>query len=574
MTGSEIYQFPFSPDTVCGLATADPLYLNWPVVYALNSAHQVYVGESLHAGARMRQHLRAWGEDGFVEGRLIIDPTFNKSVCLDLESYLIRLLAGEGRYTVLNSNRGIVDADYYDRESYRRRFAEIFDLLRREDLFEGSVDEIEASELFKLSPFKALNPEQVAAVTGILESLASGLTSDRSTIVVQGEPGTGKTIVAVFLMKLLRDIAQHDPDIDLADDSVFATFFQQAFREKVRDLRIGFVVPQQALRKSLVKVFERTPGLDRGMVLTPFQVGEATERFDVLIVDETHRMTQRANQASGVLNAKFPAINRALFGKDDLTLTQLDWITKQSDHQVFLLDVEQRVRPADLPTGRLHALVDRAKAEDRHFALMSQMRVRGGADYISYIRSLLDPLGLTPVEPRSFQGYDLRFFDDLADLRVELAAREAETGLARLVAGYAWPWRSKKDKQAIDIEIDACRMRWNSTDQAWISSPKAAEEVGSIHTVQGYDLAYAGVIIGRDLRYDPERSRLVFDRAEYHDTKGKENNPRLGRVYDDEDLLELVSNIYTVLLTRGMRGTYVYVCDPALREHLRPFFSV
>lgn len=159
------------------------------MVYTLNSAHEVYVGESLHAGARMRQHLRAWGEDGFVEGRLIVDPTFNKSVCLDLESYLIRLLAGEGRYTVLNSNRRIVDADYDDRESYRRRFAEIVDLLRREDLFAGSVEQIEASELFTLSPFKALNPEQVATVTGILESLASGLTSDRSTIVLQGEPG-------------------------------------------------------------------------------------------------------------------------------------------------------------------------------------------------------------------------------------------------------------------------------------------------------------------------------------------------------------------------------------------------
>jgi DUF2075 family protein len=91
--------------------------------------------------------------------------------------------------------------------------------------------------------------------------------------------------------------------------------------------------------------------------------------------------------------------------------------------------------------------------------------------------------------------------------------------------------------------------------------------------VQGNDLNYAGVIIGNDLRYDPIRGRLFFDRASYFDTKGKENNPRLGVVYTDDDLLTFVTNIYGVLLTRGMLGTYVYVRDPALREHLRPLFA-
>ena len=99
------------------------------------------------------------------------------------------------------------------------------------------------------------------------------------------------------------------------------------------------------------------------------------------------------------------------------------------------------------------------------------------------------------------------------------------------------------------------------------------EEVGSIHTVQGYDLNYAGVIIGADLGFDPVTQKMVFNRENYHDKKGKENNPRLGIVYTDEDLLDYVKNIYRVLLTRGIRGTFVYVVDPYLREYLRPFFS-
>jgi DUF2075 family protein len=94
-------------------------------------------------------------------------------------------------------------------------------------------------------------------------------------------------------------------------------------------------------------------------------------------------------------------------------------------------------------------------------------------------------------------------------------------------------------------------------------------EVGSIHTVQGYDLNYAGVIIGPDIGYDDVTGRLVFNRDSYFDKKGKENNRRLGITYSDEDLVEFVKNIYRVLLTRGIRGTYVYICDQSLRAKFR-----
>jgi uncharacterized protein len=95
-----------------------------------------------------------------------------------------------------------------------------------------------------------------------------------------------------------------------------------------------------------------------------------------------------------------------------------------------------------------------------------------------------------------------------------------------MVAGFAWKWQSRgKEKGLYDIEIGAARMRWNSREADWIASSGALEEVGSVHTVQGYDLNYVGVIIGRDLRFDPEEGRLFVDRASYFDKKGKENNP-------------------------------------------------
>jgi len=231
-----------------------------------------------------------------------------------------------------------------------------------------------------------------------------------------------------------------------------------------------------------------------------------------------------------------------------------------------MLDAEQSVRPADLPAETTARLVADARSEHRLHPLATQLRVRAGADYVGYVRALLRGEAPDAVE---LGEYELRMFDNLGAMRQELRAREAEHGLARLVAGYAWDWRSRRDPEAFDIELDGERMRWNSTATDWISSPASVDEVGSIHTVQGYDLNYAGVIIGPDLRYDAAAGRIVASREDYRDKKGKENNPTLGRVYTDDDLLRFIVNVYAVLLTRGIRGTYVYVVDAGLREWMR-----
>ncbi|EXK27522.1 hypothetical protein FOMG_16067 [Fusarium oxysporum f. sp. melonis 26406] len=278
--------------------------------------------------------------------------------------------------------------------------------------------------------------------------------------------------------------------------------------------------------------------------------------FSLLLVDETHRLNQRANQPSGVLNAKFLSITRELFGGDDTSKTQLDWIQTKSRHQIFLLDAAQSVRPADLP---------------------SEIRLWAGSDFVSYVCWILDPRPfLLPRVRRDFGDYDFCTFDCVARMRDEIFQRDAEVGLARIVASYAWEWRSKRDRTAFDIAIGDTQLRWNSTATDWISSSNALEEVGSIYTVQGYDLNYVGVIIGLDLRFDTVRKRLFAHRNSYLDKKGKENNPTLGRTYSDDDLLWFITQIYAVLMTRGVRGTYVYACDPRLQEYLKgliPFHS-
>lgn len=575
-SGPFIRAFEFTRESVKVWREPENRHRNWPVVYLLNNDRQVYVGESVNAAARMRQHLDNPKKRDLRRVRIVFDETFNKSACLDLESFLIRMFSGDGKFAVANRNDGLVDAEYYQRSTYQDTFTEVFELLRAEGLFDKRMPEIINSNLFKLSPFKALNGDQQAVIEDILDGLFEDLgRGARSTAVIEGAPGTGKTIVAIYLLKLLSDIRDRTDAEDLASDSLFSDFFTPGHPELLADARIGLVVPQQSLRASVKKVFKRTPGLSPSMVLTPYDVAKSPEPFDLLVVDETHRLTQYASQAMGTLTAQYRTISQALArpGEQWEELTQIDWILRRSSHQIFLLDEGQGVRPVDVPREALDRLRVTALASNRSYVLRSQMRVLGGSDYLDYVRA-----ALSDNPPRAlpdFGNYDLRFYDDAMAMYEDICAREAEYGLSRMLSGYAWMWRSKGTREhdgVADIEIGDLRLPWNRTQTDWINSPGSIGEVGSIHTVQGYDLNYAGVIIGRDLYYDATTGRIRLDRGNYFDAKGKADNRMRGKTYSDEEILVMVRNAYHVLLTRGIRGTYIYVCDPALREHLRPMF--
>lgn len=562
---------------------------NWPAVYVLDNTKQVYVGETTNTLARRSQHQMDPKKAKLTTMRVLLHDRFNKSAALDLESFLIKHLAADQGRQSLNGNMGLREHDYYQREQYQELFEEIFERLRDERVFSQSRDQIINSTLFKLSPFKSLTEDQEQSLADIVQGILSAEEPESvGPFVVQGGPGTGKTVLGVFLMKLLADLAMliDDPDeTDLSTDEAFHPIFTRENHRRllahrvnkdVPGLTIGIVVPQQSLRRSLKAVFRHTPGLHPNMVVDPWDVGQKkyADKYDILIVDEAHRLNIRASQSSGMQNALYPKINEELFGDDDTALTQLDWIVDRSVHQVLLLDPRQTVRPADLDEATVRRVVHRAHEEGRFHPLVSQLRVEASEEYVSFFSDLLR--GLRPVAPR-LGDYDLRMFTDFGAMRDAITRRDEEFGLARLAAGYAWEWKSRGTAkspatQDWDIELDGVRLPWNRTDKEWVTSPTAVEEVGSIHTLQGYDLNYAGVVIGPDLRWDEESQQVVFSRTDYFDKRGKRNNPTLGITYSDDELREYVINIYNVLLTRGVRGTYVYVVDAGLRRELSKWF--
>ncbi|MGO3832570.1 MAG: DNA/RNA helicase domain-containing protein [Microbacteriaceae bacterium] len=573
MTDFKIETFPFAKGK---FPDGPEELMDWPVMYVLTGQKFAYVGETHSAVSRIGQHLSVdERRRNLNTARVIIDPRFNKSACHDLEAFLIKYMDGDERFEVLNRNGGQTSYSYYDQATYRDQHEEIFAALEREGLFSGSIRDIENSDLFKFSPFKELTLEQRAAVVNVTAGLLEDLREGKPSMsIIEGGPGTGKTVVVITLLKLLKDVQAVAEGEDLLEEEVegmYSDFYLAGNREVLAGRRVGFVIPQQALRTTLKRVFKRSPVLRDVEILTPWEVGKSETRWDILVVDEAHRLSQYAAQSFGGLVADFRTITERLLGTFDKDATQLDWIRAQSDHQVVIVDGGQAVLPADLPETFIEQLGIEAQNEGRRYQLHSQLRVQAGGDYVDYIRDVLRGEAVTP---KRFANYDLRFYEDPAEMHDAIRERDAELGLARLVAGFAWPHVSKKDTHADvrDITIGDYEVQWNRKMTDWVLSPGSLDEAGSIYTIQGYDLNIAGVIIGPDLVY--RDGRIQLDSANYFDPRGNQRNNNLrGVTYDDADIQHLVENIYRVLLTRGIKGTYVHVVDPALREHLRPYFS-
>ena len=549
MTSYEIKRTKFEPNSVSTLVKTDTRLKNWPVVYILTSSKEVYVGETLDYNKRMSQHLKTVEKNKLDVTHVVIHEKFNKSVCLELESILINLFTGDGKKTVLNANHGIVDADYYQRDSYREIFNEIFESLRSSyGLFSQSKPDIENSDLYKYSPFKQLNEEQENVVTSLSERIISSLSDKKSPLqefIIQGGAGTGKTILAVYLIKLIADYSSERP-ITTEEDALPLT--QAATK---RPLRIGIVIPQSSLRQTIKRVFKSVDGLSDKMVLSPFDVPKIVlnenAKYDLLIVDEAHRLNRFSTQANGSVFKMYRDNNRALYGESDKEgdqHNQLDWMRTCSKNLVLLLDPTQAVRPADMSSKVWESVIADSITNKLYFQLHSQMRMK--LSEIDKYKALIDALfGDRPIEESDvpdFSGYDFRIFTNFKEMHEALTRREEEYGLSRMVAGYAWPWISKGDKSdsaPYDFELDGVSMRWNRTVESWVHSPTAFQEVGSIHTIQGYDLNYAGVIIGADVELD-ESGKYRVNKNNYHDKRGKANN----KVANEKQL----QSVYVVML--------------------------
>ena len=508
----------------------DESYLsNWPMLYILENGKQAYIGESNHVKNRMSQHHSSVDKRIFDKVHFIYSSKFNQSVTFDYESKLIQYIVADELYEVRNKNAGMADKEYYGKKEYDEKFQVLWRSLQREKIVKHSLEELENSDLFKYSPFKELNDDQRVAVEEIVESLKQ---EENQTVVVNGMPGSGKTIVAIFLLKYLRD------------------------SEEFKNKKIGFVVPQTSLRKTLKGIFKSIYGLKASDVLAPSDVTK--QYYDILLVDEAHRLHQYKNISyMGAFKASCERIG--LTTDSD----ELDWILHQCKCPVLFYDEMQVVGPSGIDVKRFRSKmkIEQTRRLMTYYNLLTQMRVKGGNGYISYVKALLSG---EVKEKKEFKNYDLILMTDFVKFNDLMYQKEQEIGLVRMAAGYAWDWISKKDKALYDIDIQGLKKQWNHCTEGWVHSENAINEVGCIHSTQGYDLNYAFIIIGNEIGYDPDKKKIVVRAENYYDQNGK-------KTAGYEELLEYIQHIYYVLMTRGIRGTYLYVCDQNLSEYISQY---
>lgn len=348
-------------------------------------------------------------------------------------------------------------------------------------------------------------------------------------MIVEGGPGTGKSVVAINLL------------VRMIEMQLLAKYVSKnaAPRDVYRARLTGSITQTR---------FSALFGGSGAFVDSP------TDEFDVLIVDEAHRLREKGG----------------LYG--NVGEHQVKEIIFASKTSVFLIDESQQVTIDDVGSKEIIKQFAKEKgAEIIECELPSQFRCNGSDGYIAWLD---DVLGIRDTANKMLakNEFDLQVFDDAIALHDAIVRRNGNNK-ARVVAGYCWPWASKKSPSAYDIQIGDYKRRWNLTDDGslWITKPNSIEEVGCIHTCQGLELEYVGIIIGPDLIVRDGQvitqpvKRASQDRTIFGWKKRLKENPE----QTTRQLDLIIKNTYRTLMTRGMKGCYVFSDDHETREYLR-----
>lgn len=384
--------------------------------------------------------------------------------------------------------------------------------------------------LLQGKPEFVLLDDQKVVYEGILQA-ETRAGARKQVVIVQGGPGSGKSVVAMNLLAGL--IGRNRNARYVSKNAAPRAVYEAKLTGTFRKTRIG-------------NLFSGSGAF----------VKDAPDVYDALIVDEAHRL----NEKSGLYRN---------LGDD-----QIRELIRSARCAVFFVDDDQRVTVHDV--GSADSLRLRARevdAEVTEFVLSSQFRCNGAAGYLAWLENTLD-IRRTANSILDTAEFDFRVFDSPRELHELIQLKNRANNRSRVVAGYCWKWPSKRNPAAWDIEVGAdYKRQWNLTKDGslWIVAPGSVEEVGCIHTCQGLELDFVGVIIGPDLVYRDGHivtdlsKRASSDQSVRGLKRMLKDDPENGRSLADR----IIKNTYRTLLTRGMRGCYVYCSDAPLAAYLR-----
>jgi DUF2075 family protein len=350
----------------------------------------------------------------------------------------------------------------------------------------------------------------------------------KNVLIIEGGPGTGKSVVAINLL------------VSLTDDGFVSQYVSRNSAPRM--------VYEAKLTGSLKKTHISNLFTGSGS----FHSVESNI-FDCLIVDEAHRL----NEKSGIFN--------------NLGENQIKEIINASKLTVFFIDEDQKVTIKDVgDKHEIHKWAEFLNASVTELRLDSQFRCNGADGYLSWLDNTLQ-IRETANKIHDAREFDFRIMNCPKIMHDQILELNKERNKARIVAGYCWDWISKKKPVLKDIVIGKYHATWNlnSDGQAWIIKEDSVSEVGCIHTCQGLEVDYIGVIVGPDLvvrngiveTRPEERSKM--DRSIF----GWKNLSKSDPVSTRKTLDRIIKNTYRTLMSRGQKGCYVYFVDDETREY-------
>lgn len=358
----------------------------------------------------------------------------------------------------------------------------------------------------------------------------------KNVMIVRGGPGTGKSVLAINLLVEFnnRNMTCFYVTKNAAPRSVFSAKLRGNYTQTY-----------------INHLFQGSGNF----------VDEESNKLDVLVVDEAHRL----NAKSGMFQNK---------GEN-----QIKEIINASKFSIFFIDENQKVTLKDIGSEELiKKYANELGAGIYTYELDSQFRCNGSDGYIAWLNNLLEIKETANFDIDGFD-YDFKVFDDPNEMKKAIEEKNKINNKSRIVAGYCWDWiaTGKTMTTVHDIIIPECNFEisWNlGNSQTWAIDPESVNEAGCIHTCQGLEFDYVGVIIGDDMRYDNDHIVTDYSKRAKTDQSLKGINKiakEQGQEVADKIADTVIKNTYRTLMTRGMKGCYVYCTDKELNKYIKKY---
>ena len=473
----------------------------------------------------------------------------------DVRKYKINLqpCAYLHNYKLRDDNKDLVDPcyEYYINKSpvfTRGETVKLADFISKY-IKKGNPNVLYHIENGKIIPSKSLQDNLALMLKGNKEftliddqkvvyekalEIAKTKTNKKQVYIIHGGPGTGKTVLAINMLVAIIN----------AEQNVMYITKNSA--------------PREVYRKKLTEGKYRKAYIDNLFKGSGSFTEADSNDFDCLIVDEAHRL----NEKSGMFQ--------------NLGENQVKEIINAARTSIFFVDDFQMVTTKDIgSTQEIKKWCKFSDAQVYEDELISQFRCNGSDSYLSWLDNVLE-INTEAVDEFDYD-FDIRILDTPNEVKDLIIDRNKESNKARMVAGYCWNWikDGKNNSDIHDIEIGDFGMSWNlGNSTTWAIDPASVNEIGCIHTCQGLEFEYVGVIIGNDLRYE---NGIVTDFTERARTDQSIKGLK-GMYKKDKDKAlaiadRIIKNTYRTLLTRGQKGCYIYCVDKNLSNYLKERLS-